>query len=494
MPRILQSTHRAGRLTGIVLLVGVAAFAAAVLLGEPCRGVADNGDFFRVTRPAGIEPLEPQPRRPGLFVQCSYAVGSADLGELFTSAALFAWAAKHVPFPATPGTMALQQMGTLWLALWLLLVAALVRAGAPLPGLVAVFVVLADPGYLLFWNSFYGDAALLFALAGSVALLSHWAAEPTRLARPPRGRLLAWSAVLVALGFVGSWSKMQYLLFATVLALALAPLLVGPPAARRRLAGAALALLLVAVAAGWHFVLGGGPRFPWANNYHAVFAGIAQVAAEPDEALAAVGVPERFRDLPRRDVFGRVAPDHPVHAELADLSRLRLLGLYAGDPQALAGVASRVQAEMARLRTHTRGNHPRTAERPRRTVDDPPWRFGRVRHRLLGPRPWLLWPLLALTTLACAAAPFRGAPAAARTAPFLLLLLWFSSQVVAVVLGDGFVAFEQHLVGARLALDLLLALGLVELGRLGLQLIGRGRRRSRELRGAPDGAPAAAAG
>lgn len=474
-------------LTGIVLLLAVAAFAAAVLLGEPCRGVADNGDFFRVTRPAGIEPLEAPPRRPGLFVQCSYAVGAADLGELFSSAALLAWAAKHLPFPAAPGTMALRQMGALWLALWLLLVLALVRAGAPPAALVAVSVVLADPGYLLFWNSFYGDAALLFALAGSVALLSLWAAEPTRLARLPRGRWLAWAAVPVALGFVGSWSKMQYLLFAAVVALALAPLLAAP-AARRRLAGAALVLLLVAAAAGWHFLLGGGPRFPWANDYHAVFAGIAQVAAEPDEALAAVGVPERFRDLPRRDVFGRVAPDHPVLAELADLSRLRLLGIYAGDPHALAGVASRVQAEMARLRTHTRGNHPRTARHPRRAVDDPPWRFGRVRHRLLGPRPWLLWPLLALAALACAAAFFRGAPAAARTAPFLLLLLWFSSQVVAVVLGDGFVAFEQHLVGARLALDLLLALGLVELGRLGLQLVRRGRRRSPELRGEPAGA------
>lgn len=493
MPRILPNSPRADRLTGIVLLLGVSAFAAAVLLGEPCRGVADNGDFFRVTRPAGIEPPEPPPRRLGLFVQCTYAVGSADLGELFSSAALFAWAAKHVPFPAVPGTMALQQMGELWLALWVLLVIALVRAGTPLPALVAVFVVLADPGYLLFWNSFYGDAALLFALAGSVALLSLWAAEPTRLARLPRGRWLAWAAVLVVLGFVGSWSKMQYLLFAAVLALALAPL-AAAPSVRRRLTSAALVLALVATAAGWHFFLGGGPRFPWANNYHAVFAGIAQVAAEPDEALAAVGVSERFRHLPRRDVFGRVAPDHPVHAELAGLSRLRLLGLYAGDPHALAGVASRVQAEMARLRTHTRGNHPRTAERPRKTVDDPPWRFGRLRHRLLGPRPWLLWPLLALAVLACAAAPFRGAAAAARTAPFLLLLLWFSSQVVAVVLGDGFVAFEQHLVGARFALDLLLALGLVELVRLVLQLVRRGRRRSPDPRGDPASDSAGAAG
>lgn len=56
----------------IGLLVGLALYAAGVLAGAPCRGVADNLDFFRVTEPAGIEPPEPAPRRPGLFVQCEY--------------------------------------------------------------------------------------------------------------------------------------------------------------------------------------------------------------------------------------------------------------------------------------------------------------------------------------------------------------------------------------------------------------------------------------
>lgn len=371
--------------------------------------------------------------------------------------------------------MAIQQMGTLWLALWLLLVLALVRAGAPLPALLAVFVVVIDPGYLLFWNSFYADAALLFALAGSVALLS--------LASSDAGSRLsswcwsAWATVLVALGFVGSWSKMQYVLFAAVLAVAVMPTLVAtPPRAWRRLGVVSLLLLLLTLAAIGHFFVGSGPRFPWANNYHAVYAGLARVAAEPDVVLRDLDLPERFHDLPRRDVFsGRIPPDHPIHAELGDLSRFHLLAIYARDPHALVGVANRVQAEMARLRTHTRGNYTRSAEHPRKSIYDPSWRFGRLRSLLLGHRPWLLWPYLALVVAGCAVAAFRGGNAARRAAPFLLLILWFLTQVVVIVLGDGFVAFEQHLIGARLALDLLIALTLLELCRLAMRFVRRHR-------------------
>jgi len=465
MPAISRTVRSVGRGASLLLLAGTAIYATSVLAGSPCRGVADNLDFFRVTHPAGIEPVAPPPPRPGRFVACEYSMGRADLGELFSSAALFAWAAKHIPYPSSSGTMAIQQMGILWLALWLFLVVALVRARAPLAALIAVFVVLADPGYLLFWNSFYADGALLFALACTTAVLALWAHDPPRsVGGPPSW--IGWSIVLVGLAFVGSWSKMQYFLFAMVLALVLAAFLPAASArARRRLAGVGFILVVLGLAAGWHFFRGTGPRFPWANNYHAVFAGIARVATDPDDALADLGVSKRFRDLPRKDVFGRVPPDHPVHAELADLSRVRLLGLYATDSQALLGVARRVQAEMARPRTHTRGNYPWSAERPRRSAYDPVWRFGRLRARLLGVAPWLLWPFLALVGVVSAAAILRDPLAAPRAAPFLFLSLWFLGQVVAVVLGDGFVAFEQHLVGARMAFDLLLALVLVELGR-----------------------------
>jgi hypothetical protein len=46
----------------------------------------------------------------------------------------------------------------------------------------------------------------------------------------------------------------------------------------------------------------------------------------------------------------------------------------------------------------------------------------------------------------------------------LFLVLWTSSQFAVVILGDGLVSLKQHLVGARLGLDLLLILLLFELG------------------------------
>lgn len=448
-----------------MLLGLLAVMAAAILGGEPCRGVADNLDFHRVARPAGIDTGEP-PARPGRFVQCRYETGPADFSEHFSSAAWMAWVAKQLPFGAPPGTMDLRQVGLLWLASWLVLLALLVRGGLPLAVAVGLFVVVLDPGYLLFWNSFYADAPLILVLAGTVGWLRLWGEEPQRFRELPVWRWSGWVGLLLVLAFLGSGSKMQYVPFAGVVLVALAPLLVEVRGLswRRRLVPAALLLLLTA-AAGWHFFAGSGPRFPWANNYNAVYAGIAQVSAEPRQAMEALGVPEEFRDLPHRDVFSsRIPPHHPVHAHLSDLSRLHLLGLYLSEPQATAAALARTHGEMALLRTHTRGNYPRTEARPRKEVFDPPWRFGRLRATLLAPWPPLLWVLLLAGSVAVVAALVRRGPAAVRAAPYLLLLLWFGTQVWVVVLGDGFVAFEQHLLGARLALDLLLALALVEGG------------------------------
>lgn len=458
------------RVAACGVLIACTAAAAVLLLGEPCRGVADNLDYHRVARPAGID-LGPPAERPGRYLVCRYATGPSDFSTYFSSAALAAAIAKHLPSAALPGTMDLRQMGGFWLLLWIVVLWLLARHGLPWPHALALAYVLLDPGYLLFWNSFYADGSLIFALLATTAWLTALSTAPRRVEQLPASRWAVWAGLLVVLGFFGSGSKMQYVPFAAVVALALVPwLCTNGRRGRWRLTATAAALGLVAALCAFHFFAGSGARFPWVNDYHATFAGIARVSSQPEEALAAAGVPDRFLDLPRRDVFSAgIGPQHPVHEHLAGLSRWRLLRLYLADPAALGGVRTWVENELTRPRTHTRGNFEWAPHRRRLMIYEPGWRFGRFRAWLVGLWPPLVWIYMAAVATATGYLLWRGGAAAARTAPFVLLLLWFASQVVVVVLGDGFVAFEQHLVGARLALDLSLGLAIAE----GIFWIGR---------------------
>jgi hypothetical protein len=427
------------------------------LAREPCVGVADNVDFWRVARPAGIEVST---RAGGVqHVVCSFPTAETDLTRHFSSAAVIAAAARRITwdFDPAPGSFDLRQLGLLYWLAATAVIAGSVAAGLRIWLAVLTAWVLVDPGFLLFFNSLYADSALILGLLGVVSLL---AAEPrtgipagdTR-ARPV---LLALVALLTA---VAGLSKMQYSTFPLVLlaTLLLALLL------RRRAPARSEAILLVilaalAVAAPWHFLRGSGPRFLAANNYNAVFGGIAKAASAPDSALAKLGIPAEHRSgLPGSYFSAGAAARDAVLPHLRDLSRLRLAALYFGDPRALLGAASRIDVTLWRVRTHPR--HTTTREESVLGAHRPsgPEQFSLWRDRLLG---WLpagrTWALLALTGAVLALQAWRRRWTC-RESVWLFLLLWVVSQMAMAVLGEGFVNLHQHLLGARLGFDLLLA-------------------------------------
>jgi hypothetical protein len=300
------------------------------------------------------------------------------------------------------------------------------------------------------------------------------------LLRGGTARRVAAGLALVALALLGGGSKMQYMLLPAAVLVALGTVIRwrsqgierAPSAVSVALAGA---LLLTAVALPAHFYLGPALRFLQVNNFHVVYAGILQVSGEPDRVLSSLGIPDAYRNLPRKDVWsGRIPVDHPVHAHLEDLSRWRLLGLFLREPRAVKAAAIKIQRELAAPVSHTRGNFSRDAGRPRQAQYAVPWQFSRLRGWLLGSWPPAVWlvPLLAAAWLLVSAwcRSWDGRRAAA-----LSLLLFAASQFVVVVLGDGFVALRQHLLGARLALDLLLVLLLWEAITTGARWL-RGRR------------------
>ena len=153
-----------GSFSALLLLF---AFAFHTLLRTPCLGVADIDDFWRVMRAAGIEHNK-QLVKKGRFVVCTFKTGRAHLASGTSSATIVAWSAKHLGWGLRPGPglMDLRQMGRICLLMVVGVVAASLAARASPLLLSLMLYVLVDPGYLLFFNSFYADAAFFISLFG----------------------------------------------------------------------------------------------------------------------------------------------------------------------------------------------------------------------------------------------------------------------------------------------------------------------------------------
>jgi hypothetical protein len=444
--------------TWAVLLLLLAQMAL-VLAREPCVGVADNLDYWRVAKPAGID-VPPAQRRQGYYVVCSYPEIEPSLGSFFSSPALMAWLARPLGWglPVPAGQFDLRQLGLLYGVLTAAVLTGALLLGVPPLAVLLLAWVIADPGFLLFFNSLYADPALLLGLLGVACFLplAGFGAPRDRSSRAS-GWALAGMALCAALA---GFSKMQYAPFPALLLGASAAALLLKRERPDRVRIAVLALLgLVAVAGPAHFFWGDAPRFLDANAYNAVYGGIARVSSDPAAALAALGIPEEHRLRPTKDYFAaRVGPDDPVLPFLRRLSRVRLASLYLRDPAAARLTAARIAEELWQPETNPRGNYTRDESGRRRRVYRTPLQFSLWRSRCLGWLPaWIVWPFLAGVLGALVYRGSRGLWNAEDTL-WLFLVLWVTSQAAVAVLGDGFVSLQQHLLGARLGLDLLLVL------------------------------------
>lgn len=434
------------------------AFAFHTLLRTPCLGVADIDDFWRVMRPAGIEHAKPLVKK-GRFVVCTFKTGRAHLASGASSATLMAWSAKHLGWGLRPepGFMDLRQMGRICSLMVLCLVIASIAARASPLLLSLMLYVLVDPGYLLFFNSFYADAAFFIALFGITLWFERygelspafWALDDLRW-----GGVVAGLAGLVILGGA---SKMQYVLFPAFVTMCLmAPLVINWRKSPIRAMSVTLGLALLSVATPLLFFFGPAPRFLEANNYHAVYGGIVRVASDPEDVLRDLGIPRRFWQLPQTDYWtAGVADSHPVHRRLRHLSRIQLLRHYASDPGAVRKVMQEIEAAMALVETDPRGHHVRDATHRRKTTFKTWWQFSRIHGALYSEWPSVVWLILGVGGAWGATALLGGLRNGAKTAA-LFLTLWVASQFVVIVLGEGLVNLRAHLIGTRLALDLLL--------------------------------------
>jgi hypothetical protein len=324
---------------GAVLLASAAALMAHQLLVPPIIGLADNGDFDRVTRPLNLSVVAPPLERYVSWVWPTYRVERLPPRRYLSSELLVAAAARAAAALFPPrGRFDLRWMGATHAAALLVAAFFLWRESADLSlaaraaGFGFALLAFTDVGYVAPLNSFYTQAGSLVFLAATIAFGTASARRPGRLA--PLAGYFSGAALFVA-------SKPQEAIQAVPLAL------FGLFLARRgkrgvRVGGWALAASLLVV--GVVLAAGTRGRFRDGALYKMVFLEILPRSPEPAADLRALGLPAsdvRFSGTTNYD------PDSPfrdpaVRARLfRSLSYPVLLRFFAARPgRAAAELAS----------------------------------------------------------------------------------------------------------------------------------------------------------
>jgi len=436
-------------------------------------GMADNGDFVRVTRAAGLAHTAEFESFRSKYVRPEFRHTVADWGSFISSTTLWVWVAKAFDQCVRPGD-GYFRLASLGFTYWLLLAAgaawfatAAIRASPKsrvLPFLVATLFlwILSDPNYLLFFNSFYCEALLWPLLVALLAGLLVGGEQPS-----PR-----LGAALVALGLLAACTKKPYMLVPGLLGISLLPWWWKASKGRPRTVSATTILLLVAamLAAGGFFhrrndLLDFLRRI---NNFNAVFSGIVEVSSRPEEVLESLGIPTEYGALRGKSFYdlddGEYTPE--LAERLRRLSRLQLLGLYLRDPAALRRATAGAGKALSLSRLRYPGHFEEAAGRGKAEYVVP-WQFSTPRDALFRGVPGLCWIVMLVATFRSVRALRRGWNGWSAVECFLLLNL--VSQVFVSILGDGLFGMGRHLVFGRCCMDLLLILQLCGIGRASVE-------------------------
>jgi hypothetical protein len=463
--------HRVRRyaLAAVVTAAFIAA-AAAMRIAPPPLGMADNGDYSRLMRWAGLEHTSGDRSETTLtWFRRHYRLdGSLGLGMPSSSAAfvLTAYVLHRLAGAEVFDILVLGavHIAAMAFAVWLL-VLALQRGGAgPAAAVGAASLaayILVEPGYLLFFNSFYSEPAVFIGTAGVAAALILCRSE-SGPAVPAR-----WAVTTVAMLLLLGAGKQQNMLAGLLVLGAL--LLTGPrragPAA---LAAVALAAVLLPLF-WWATTLLGADKYERnitiVNRFHAVYYGLAMVAGDPQTAVARLGLPPASVNLAGKTAYAAeskafIDSEDGAHA-VKRVSLARILWQYLADPTAFTAAWSRTTRALQGSRLDYLGNltQAEAPDRPRAQAVSA-WSWSRWRDGLLA-----AWPGGALVYACVLAAVVVVAEARGRHVPvaagLIFLLAHGLTQMGIVILGDGFYEHQKHLGFARFALDLSVPLAIV---------------------------------
>lgn len=452
----MNADRRTMLFTGLVLVFLASVFFRDLLI-TPIHGLADNKDFWRVMAPAGIlYPARPTTTR-FVYVQRNYWLAPPKVELATTSAVLPALFARGVSGVFSQD-FDLRVLGGILTLIFLSGIFVLMRLlGSPLLVVGLAWISL-EPTLYLHFNSFF---SLALHLAIWPWLLWSFAATAKRMAENrvvgAAGWMLVLSAALVAT------SKQQFVLVPLILLGILLLWRIESAYENRRLYSSLGAVAIFSAAFGfWHYPAE-KLEVERMSRYQAAFGGIAEVSDTPGRALHSLGIPADFHFL-----AGANLPETLMRGELPlqlmnsldSYSRVRLLGLYLTEPAAIRRAGARAETALAQWPIGGLGQFEPKTLKSGQAISNA-LAFSRFRDSILIKHRALIWllPLLVAMMIGQAAARKRMSTG---TMLLCFLLAHFLTQLVVVIVGDGFFAIQRHFVVARLCWDLMLVFLLSE--------------------------------
>lgn len=392
----MERNSVATRIIGWIALAAAVGIIVFQVLVPPPIGLADNGDFGKITGKFNLRvPYDPSaPGSAYVHLRYEFAPESHWRGGFHSSETLLVQVAVQLNRLITrDGSFDIRSIGVLHAFLFLVAFAFL----APLAGglrlaLQAALLALAilffcDAMYSMYYSSFYMDAAafvfLLLALVFFVRAVRSGKHGPAD----------AWLAVLFSVLTVTA--KTQHALLAIPLLIfvlwkrrAMWP--------RRELLASALAAASIAGGAVYSLIQGSPPGYANPCLFNMIFARLLPSAEDPTAELASLGLDESYLRCMGMDSY---VSDSPMHDDfwakefLRKTSFLRLARFYIGHPGRALSVAGMALEEAARQRPDTLGNYDKSAGRPPNSQSNAFAIWSAVKREVLGSCPWL-YPLV----------------------------------------------------------------------------------------------------
>ena len=372
------------------------------LFCPPLIGIANNGDFPKITGPLGLAPASGWPADRFLYVTRDYKRAPEYVwkSRYYSSEAVLARIADTLARIFEGGNrFDIRWMGAMHLAFILLaytwLLAALRPLGAPvqIAAGTAAGLIFGDAAYLAYCNSFFTDAAALSGLVLTVAGLIDLAV---------RGSSRARLAGIVCGGLVLAASKTQHALLALPLAL-----LIWLVARHRD----ALALAAGgAIVAGASLLMVFSPAFYRSEPlFSLIFYKLMPHAADAERDLAALGLDRSNLAYVGMHAYSPGAPTGSFDFEqdfVRHVTPGRLLRFYVSQPKRAAAILWRdLQDNASGVQPGVYGNYTADSGRPPRQLAPGYW--SRVEGDWLTRMPWLLPVWLAAVALVSAAVRSR---------------------------------------------------------------------------------------
>ncbi len=388
------------------------ALPGGLLLVEPVMGIADNADFDRLLCPAGLDHLADQGYADRYFYyinrhfervereNCSPYVSSASI----TLLAARAYYDRFVPAGELFDLRLVGGLNIMLMALAILLIVGNTRKLFP-RGRWLLFALLtlffADLGYIVYLNSFYGEAATLifFFFTAGVYLALLGPLNRRDIAGGGLRRPLLLIALLLAGGAFALSKPQNYILIFCQLIL-IAPLFAWLPRRRERwLLGLATPLLIVLTLMPMRNM---DPLFTRMQIHDILFVDLLPHTADPAAELEALDMPPEMIRWVGMAAWAEGSPilDPEFGAQLDELSYADLGRYYLSRPGELFADLDRAADIALDLRVRsTFGHYEQRSGQPPRAQGNSFDLWSNLRERLLPGSLTLLTLMLALNLL-----------------------------------------------------------------------------------------------